>query len=106
MPTAVACPSAASRQAQTQIYVRVSREEMFIEPAELAEERPANHQARAGESGDFACADETAGVTVHADRETPHGVIGRSAHAQRHAGMLDGAICIDEQGAGRADVRL
>src|SRR5438309_2237599 len=49
-------------QAQTQVHVLVSREEMFIESAELAEEWPADHQARAGESGNFACADEAAGV--------------------------------------------
>ena len=96
----------ARSQAQTQVHILVGGKKMFVEATDFAEERLAHHQARTGESGDFARADETAGVAVHADRETPHRVIGCSAHAQRHAGMLDRAVFVDQQRTGRAHVRL
>ena len=79
---------------------------MLVEAADFMEERFANHQACGGHGRDFPSAGETAGITIHAERKPAHGVIGRFPHSEGNAGMLDRAIFIDEQRAGRADFGL
>src|SRR4051812_49019391 len=97
---------AASAKPQTQINVLVSGEIMRVKAADVLEKRLASHEAGTGNRGNFARANQTAGIAVPVDRKPAHGVVGRTPHPESDAGMLDSLVFIREQGASGADVSL
>ncbi len=79
---------------------------MRIESADLVEQRLANHQAGARDRGNFARANETAGITIHVPGEPAHGMVGGASHPEGYARMLDGLVLVSEQGPRGPYVRL
>src|SRR5687768_5900775 len=72
-------------QPQTKVHVLISREEMLAEAADFMEQRLAHHQACGGEGGDFPSTGQAAGISIHADWESAHDLVGCAPHAESNA---------------------